>query len=193
MDASPALVDSVIVIFPQDGNPVSWRLKHGDDEVSYFVDWWNLLSRESGWSSSTSLDKIFSERCPWPASNCIQSCWRGLEWRQVVKWGSERVENRMCLCLMSVSVRCSLMDPQPRGYLWWWRQDRVWADDFAGRWTELLQHPGMKRRTDLCRALKVFLEKKENVMQMNWWTVEEFHGRGLGRGSVNGRVHQFWH
>ena len=37
----------------------------------------------------------------------------------------------------------------------------------AGWWKELLQHPGMKRRTDLCCALKVFLEKNENVMQMN--------------------------
>ena len=43
-------------------------------------------------------------------------------------------------------------------------------DNFAGRWKVLLQHPGMKRRTNLCCALKVFfwsLEEKENVMQMN--------------------------
>ena len=176
MDASPAWVDDVIVIFPQDGNPVSWS-KAGMKLVTL-------------WFLNSSVER---SGCQWPAASCIQSCWRGLEWRQAAKWGSERVENRMCLCLMSGSVRCSLMDPQPRGYLWRWRQDRVWADDFAGRWTELLQHPGMKRRTDLCCALKVFLEKKENVMQMNWWTVEEFHGQGLGRGSVNGRVHQFWH
>ena len=105
MDASPAWVDDVIVIFPQDGNPVSWRLKHGDDEVSYFVDCWNLLSREA------------AGRCQWPAARCIQFCWQGLEWRQAAKWGSEHVENRMCLMSGSVRWECSLHDSQPRGHL----------------------------------------------------------------------------
>ena len=102
MDASPAWVDDVIVIFPQDGNPVS-RSMEMMKLVTYFVDCWNLLSSE------------VAERCQWPAASCIQSCWRGLDWRQAAKWGSEHVENRMCLCLMSGSVRweCSLMIPSP--------------------------------------------------------------------------------
>ena len=173
MDASPAWVDDVIVIFPQDGNPVS-RSMEMMNLVTYFVNCCNLLSREPAGC------------CQRPAVRCIKFCWQGLDWRQAAKWGSEHVENRMCLMSGSVRWECSLHDSQPRGH-------RVWADDFARRWKELLQHPGMKRRTDLCCALKVFLEKKENVMQMNWWTAEEFHGRGLGRGSVNDRVHQFWH
>ena len=177
MEASPAWVDDVIVIFPQDGNPVSWSMEMMK-LVTYFVNCCNLLSSE------------VAERCQWPAASCIQSCWRGLEWRQAAKWGSEHVENRMCLMSGSARWECSLMIPSPEDIS---GGKTVSELTTAGWWKELLQHPGMKRRTDLCCALKVFLEKKENVMQMNWWTAEEFHGRGLGRGSVNDRVHQFWH
>ena len=72
---------------------------------SYFVDCWNLLSREAAGC------------CQWAAARCIQFCWQGLEWRQAAKWGSEHVENRMCLMSGSVRWECSLHDSQPRGHL----------------------------------------------------------------------------
>ena len=178
MEASPAWVDDVIVIFPQDGNPVSWRLKHWDDEVRLLkspVEW-------RGWTMSMTSRQLY------PVLLAGVRMETSSEMRKWACW--EQNVSDVRLGKMGVLPH----DPQPRGHLWGWRQVRVWADDFAGRWNkELLQHPGMKRRTDLCCALKVFLEKKENVMQLNWWTVEEIHGRDLGRGSVNGRVHQFWH
>ena len=60
MDASPAWVDDVIVIFPQDGNPVSWRLKHGDDEVSYILCWLLKSPVEwSGWTMSMTSRQLY--------------------------------------------------------------------------------------------------------------------------------------
>ena len=104
------LVDSVIGIFPQDGDPVSWSMEMMMKLVTLLID--GIFCREKVAEVHPLLLTKYSVNDVHDQP-LIVSCWRGLEWRQVVKWGSERVENRMCLMSGSARWECSLMISSP--------------------------------------------------------------------------------